>query len=273
MVLGGTNVDEMAERRSVDHLASVAADRRGVLDTLASTPRTKPRLVDDLDVSRSTVDRAIRDLETAGLVVSEAGAYRATAVGRCVLRARTDYRDRLESIRDAEAVLRSLPRETSLGNEFVAGAEVAEAVPHAPDDVIGRLFDSVAAADEVVGFAPVAMTGLLSGFHDSVLAGGGRLRIVVKGDRGDHLFETEPAEMRRTADVDRVELFRGEVPHSFGLWIADDREAGVVVYTDAGPKGVLANDDPAAVRWARDCYESVLDDAALVDVDAAELGE
>lgn len=44
----------------------------------------------------------------------------------------------------------------------------------------------------------------------------------------------------------------------------DDAEAGVVVYTDTGIRGVAVNDTEEALAWAREQYGRVVERAEVV---------
>jgi len=44
-------------------------------------------------------------------------------------------------------------------------------------------------------------------------------------------------------------LLRGAIPYVYGLWIVDDTEVGVVVYTEKGIQGCILNDTETAVGW------------------------
>jgi hypothetical protein len=61
-----------------------------------------------------------------------------------------------------------------------------------------------------------------------------------------------------------VRLYRASIPFSFGLWIADEDEVGIVVFTEQGLGGILVNDIDDALDWATDQYERVKQDADSV---------
>jgi DNA-binding transcriptional ArsR family regulator len=258
------------ETPTVDEVADVLRKRWRCLAALVSTPRAKRDLGEELDMPRSTLDRAIRELEGAGLVEAAGGGYRATAFGRVAHRVHGTYRSRLDDACAAAGVLSSLPPGTPLNDEFLAGASVSESSPFAPDSVVEALFESVAAADHVRGVAPTALTGHTSEFRESALAGGGRLTLVCAPELVETLERADAEEWHETLAHDRVETFEAEVPFGFGLWIVDDDEAGVVVYTETGIKAILRNDSEAAVAWAEAQYDRVADGATRLAPGADE---
>jgi hypothetical protein len=154
---------------------------------------------------------------------------------------------------------------------FLRGARVVESEPYAPDGVVAELLESVRNAEVVRGVAPVAMTGHTDEFRTVATEGDGRLELVFAPAVFDHLAGAQTEGLLDAIESPAVDFYLGEVPFSFGLWLADDREAGVVVYDETGIRGIIANDSEAAVRWARDQYERVARTASRVGVD--DVGE
>jgi predicted transcriptional regulator len=246
---------------TTDDVADILAGRERVLNALAAEPASKRTLEDRLSVSRSTVDRAIRDLQSHSLVVYEDRQYHLTAAGRYGLTVHEEAGERLSSLAAASDVLASVDRDAPLDADFVAGAEVVRASPPTPDAVVSRLLDSVARTDHVDGVAAVALMGHLDAFYDEATADGGSVRLLVEHGLLDSLVTANGDPLRRGIEDPAVSLERVTVPFDVGLWLADDREAGVVVYTETGVKAVLVNDDPAAVEWARETFERVAETA------------
>jgi predicted transcriptional regulator len=248
-------------------VVDVLAKRGDTLRELLEQPRTKRDMVDDLGIPRSTLDRAVRELETTGLVEYRDGAYYPTLFGRTALEAHDAYQRAIDDLSSAADVVSPLPPESPLDGTFLTGAEVVSSTPHLPDEVVGRLFESVRGADRVRGVAPVGMDGHLDAFRDATTAHAGGLELVLTPELFDHIARTRPQETLDVMETGRATFFRTDIPFRFGLWVADDREAGVVVYTDTGVRGVLVNDDSDAVEWALDLYERVKGDAEPVRPD------
>lgn len=250
---------------TTDDVADVLDRRYRVLRALASEPASKRTLEERLGVSRSTVDRAIRDLESHLLVGYEGRQYHLTPAGRYGLSVHEEAAERLSALAEASDVLASLGCDTPLDADFVVGAEVVRASPPTPDAVVSRLLRSVEGADHVDGVAPVALMGHLDSFHEEVTAGGGSARMLLERELLDSLLAAEGEPIRRGVDDPMIRLEGATIPFEFGLWLADDREAGVVVYTETGVRAVLVNDDPTAVAWAREQFERVAETATPLD--------
>lgn len=248
-----------------DDVADVLRKRGRCLEALVAGPRSKRDLRDAFDIPRSTLDRAIRELEDAGLVEAAGPGYRATAFGRVAHRAHEEYLASLGAACDAADVLWALPPDTALDHAFLDGATVCESSPFAPDNVVETLFESVGDADHVRGVAPIAMTGYTEEFRDRALAGGGRLTLVLAEGVVETLERAQETEWNETVAHADVTLHRAAVPFEFGLWLADAREAGVVVYTDTGIRGIVRNDSAAALAWAEEQYERAVRSATPLD--------
>jgi predicted transcriptional regulator len=247
-------------------VVDVLSKRRDLLAAVVEEPRDKRDLVDEQGIPRSTLDRAIRGLEAAGLVERADGVYRATLFGRTALETHDRYLRTVSDLAAVADVVDPLPADSPVGRPFLEGSRSALSRPHAPDGVVEHLFDSVREATHVRGVAPVALTGHTGPFREASIGEEGRLDLVLSSDVFDLLIETEGEQMVADMEAGDANFYRGSIPFGFGLWLADD-EAGIVVYTGTGVNGVVTNDAPAAVEWARDLYEGVRRDATPVGVD------
>lgn len=254
--------DPYAARSDV---VDVLSKRRELLAAVVEDPRDKRDLVDGLGIPRSTLDRAIRGLETAGLVEHVDGVYRATLFGRTALETHERYLRTVSDLASVADVIEPLPSDSPVGRAFLEGSRSALSRPHAPDGVVEHLFESVREASHVRGVAPVALTGHTGPFREAAIGEEGRLDLVMSPDVFDLLIETEGERMVADMEAGDVNFYRGSIPFGFGLWLADE-EAGIVVYTGTGVNGVVTNDAPAAVEWARDLYEQVRRDAVPVGI-------
>jgi len=76
-------------------------------------------------------------------------------------------------------------------------------------------------------------------FYDAAVTGDGyELELVLDGDVFDRLYELQPQETREAVEDPDVMLLRGAIPYVYGLWIVDDTEVGVVVYTEKRNSGL-----------------------------------
>ncbi|WP_435124599.1 helix-turn-helix transcriptional regulator [Halobaculum sp. D14] len=245
-------------------VADVLAKRRDCLDALADGPVEKRDLVDRLDTPRTTLDRAVGELTDVGLAEAANGGYRATTFGREALAVHDDYRSRLGGLTDAAELLDALPADTALCADFLDGADVHLSCPDAPDGVVDVLLDSVSDDARIRGVAPVALTGHVESFGDAAGGGAEPPELVVTPGVLDHLVETLGDGVKQSVRDGEMRLRCGRVPARFGLWLTGDDQAGVVVYTDTGVRGVALNDDEDAVEWARDRFARVRDRSAPV---------
>jgi predicted transcriptional regulator len=242
--------------------ARVVRRRYDCLRAIVTEPREKRALVEATETPRSTLDDIVRELESTGLVTYDDGVWRPTTSGRVAAEVHADYRETVRDLEAAAPVVDSLPHDTPLDREFLEGATVHEAEQALPDAVVTSILESVADAERVCGFAPTAFVGFADRFRDEVTDGGGELELVLSPDLFDLL--TGHAVGEETAETATV--LAGEIPVEFGLWIADDTEAGVVVYAGQGIEGVVINDSPEAVAWAESLYERVSETATPAEL-------
>ena len=238
-------------------LEALIADRSGFLCALTAAPRSKRELTELLDCSRSTIDRVLRSLADAYLVEYRDGKWHATAVGICAYRAQDEYQSFLSDLAEAAPILTELPPENLIDEAFLADSTAYPADATVPDAVLEPMLRSVRKATTVRGLVPKALAGSAEAFYDAATADSAcELELVLDGDVFDRLSEIHPQETKDALNEPNVSLFRGQLPHEFGLWIADDTTAGVVVYTPQGIQGCIMNDTEAAVQWAMKQYES-----------------
>ncbi|NHX37452.1 MULTISPECIES: helix-turn-helix transcriptional regulator [Halolamina] len=241
---------------------SLIADRSGFLRVLTAAPRSKRELTELFDSSRSTIDRVLRSLADAHLVEYRDGEWHATAAGVCAYRKHDEYASFLNDLADAAPILAALPTETSIHEAFLAGSTAHIAEENVPDAVLDPMLQSIREASLVRGFAPKALVGSAMDFYDAAVTGDAyELELVVDGDVFDQLYELQPQETREAVEDPDVTLLRGPIPYAYGLWIVDDTDVGIVVYTEKGIQGCILNDTETAVDWAVEQFESVKDTA------------
>jgi hypothetical protein len=245
--------------------ARVLRRRYDCLRAIVTEPREKRALVEATETPRSTLDDIVRELESAGLVTYDDGVWRPTTSGRVAAEVHADYRETVRDVQAAAPVVDALPHDTPLDRQFLEGVTVHEAERALPDAVVTSILESVADATHVRGFAPTAFVGFADRFRDEAVADGGELELVLAPD----LFDLLTGHAVGEDDIEPATVLSGEIPVEFGLWIADDTEAGVVVYAGQGIEGVLVNDSPDAVDWAESLYERVAETATPADLIAA----
>ncbi|ELK54240.1 hypothetical protein D320_11163 [Haloferax sp. BAB-2207] len=215
-------------------------DRDEFLRKLIEQPRPKSELEERVECSRSTLDRALRELSEANLAKYNDGSWQPTLLGRRTLQNRDEYLDSLENLSEVAPVINELPPDSPITGEFLVEANVYEASSTMPDAVTKTLLKSMAKASEVRIATPVLFTGLAEQFyewlsHDQLEC----LEMLLSPG----LLEETQRVLPNFTDTDvvgsQLELYTGNLPFEFGLWIADTKEAGVIVYTNQGIQGIL----------------------------------
>lgn len=257
----------------VEDLLATLHRRADVLDLLTDGPHDKSEILAELDVSRSTVDRALRELETYNCVTREDGAFVATLVGRVLLETYDSHFANVDGISRATDVLVNLPQSAPVSPEMLAGAEVLRPeapAPHLPHDI---LEDIVTEAEQCYGFS-VAMTNtrVVDLLRERAVEGV-PIELVFSPAMVAHVRNGFAEPIREAATEGTMDLYENDgLP--FGLLIGemgDRTRVAVVIY---GPRselaGIVHNDTPEAVTWARILYRTHRREATPIDPQSLE---
>lgn len=258
--------DPQQSPEAVFELLNTRSELLTVLDTSAHEKR---ELVEQLSISRSTVDRALRDLEAAALVQQTNGRYRTTFYGRASQAVYESFLESLEQVLRAKPLLAVLPPDIELDFTLLWNAEIRiaeEPALHAPATYLQLLLE------EATQFKALSYAHTSSAAQDvirsQVLHNGTTAEVVFRRKMYRYLVETYPEFMQSLQESGQFTGFLADgIP--FGLFlieIQDTVHACLVVY---GPeqtlKGVLVNDDPAAVEWAEQVYDQYRANATPLD--------
>ncbi|RLM49649.1 winged helix-turn-helix domain-containing protein [Halorubrum sp. Atlit-28R] len=239
--------------------------RSSYLRALIDQPRPKCDLEDELDGSRSTLDRALRELADANLATYEDGVWKPTHLGRCSFEAREAYLDQIDSLAEAAPLLTELPSGSPVGCEFIIGADVYETDPSMPDAVMQTLLDSVEGGHVILMATPVIVTGFSDEFYGRVSSDEDySLEVLIPPDVFERSRTTFPTPTDEIPNDENVRLHTAPIPFNFGLWVVDSTEAGIIIFTDRGLRGILLNDTTDALDWAVEQYERLKQDAEPV---------
>jgi predicted transcriptional regulator len=251
-------------------LDAVVAERGRCLQSLVETPRRKRDLADLLGCSKSTVTRALRDLGEAGLVERRDGEWTATRFGRCVVSARDSYLTRLSTLSDAASLLDRVPADSPIDRAVLDDCDVFLADSSVPDIVVREFLDRVETATRLRIVTPTLLTGFARECYERLAATDDyALDLVAPGPALERVAETYPDVTDLFVGDDAVTVYRGEVPLSFGVWLADDH-VGVLVFADRGIAGLVVNDTESATDWAETQYDRVRSTATPLTPPATE---
>lgn len=242
--------------------------RADVLSALQDGPAEKRELVDILSVSRSTVDRALRDLRVRSLVDRRDGRYVLTLAGRLALEEFQRIGASLADAHRARAVLVQLPPDAPIDPVFLQGAEVHVAEPPAPRQPLERLSELVDAADRYRGFTNALLDPrYIEDMRDRVLAEQIEVEFIYTREIASYLADAHSEAVRETlAGGLHTMHVLDELPFGMGILYGAETHAYVVAADDdATFRGLVLNDEPAAVDWAEELYASYLDRASVFE--------
>jgi predicted transcriptional regulator len=245
-----------------EQLGYLLQQRHECLRSLSTDPKSKRALVDDLEIPRSTLDGIMRDLEDADLVSYANGEWRVTHFGQCALSTYNQHHSHLCSLSNAAPIINVLSPEAPIGCEFLIDVEVYEGSSAIPDDVLHVFLESVSDATRIRGFSPVAIVAYADQFYaNATNVSNYQLEIVLPQSLFECLSARNPAKIKEALQDANVNLLQASIPVSFGLWIADTNQAGIIVYLDHGIRGILINDTDEAIAWAEAQYDRVRQEA------------
>lgn len=246
-------------------IASVLATRHDVLRAVGDEGARKNELTDALDVSRSTVDRAVRELEEADLLAREAGRCRRTLAGNLALAEYDGYRRRLDGIVDGRELLAVLPPDARFDARVLADADIRVTEAHAPYESVSPVSDLIERATRTRTVASGVIPQQVETYRRAILEDGLEAQFVVTDRVIEHVIETYDDALSEALATGRVEFRLTDEPMPYSVVVAetpDGTRVGVLVYGDAGVRGTVRNDDPAAVAWGLDLFERFWERAA-----------
>lgn len=258
-------------QHSPDAILELLTTRSELLVILDSDAYEKRELVEILDLSRSTIDRALRDLETAALVQQTNGRYRTTFYGRALQAVYDSFLESLEQVLRAKSLLELLPPNIAFDFALLWDAELCiaeEPALHVPATRLRALLE------EATHFKGLAYAHTSSTAQDvireQIIRGETTAEIVFRREMYQYLANTYPEFMQSLVSTEQFTGFQTDgIP--FGLFlfeIQDSKHVCLVVYrADQTLKGILVNDDPAAVRWGEEVYEQYQANATRIDAE------
>lgn len=240
-------------------LRGVLSKRSDILQAVADEPLTKPQLIDIVDVSRSTIDRGIKSLESVDCVENRDGHYIATTKGEFSLEEYLRYKRNTNSIDEGGDILNYLDSDVEMSKNFLRNMTVHSRNPHVPDAVLEYSNELLQSATRLTGLAPVALTSYPNLINNEIEERGMSVELVMEDSVLNSLQDIKADVLSDLCADENVDLYIYEDSLPYAMWIMqhDDGEtAGITVYDNGAVQGILSNDSPEAVDWAKDvCME------------------
>ncbi len=232
--------------------------RRGyLLAELRDGEMTKPELEGALDVSRSTIDRGVRELESKMLIERGQEGYRQTLPGKLALREYAAFTRRIAGLYSGTDLLATMPREASFDLAMLKGARIVESERSYPHRPVETLYERIGSATTVREFTPAVHPRQVA-TYGNLVDDGAEVELVLTETVVERLLSSYAEEFESTMANGGLTVLEAPADLQYGLTVArtdDGPLAAVMVYTDAGVRGCIVNDDEAAVEWARTRYE------------------
>lgn len=242
------------ESEDISETLRLLCRRENVLRHLDSEGSRKQDLLSELGVSRSTIDRSLRELTDAGFAARSDGVYRRTLAGDLALEEYDRISRRLDGLSDSPSFLDGLPAEGDADPVLFDGATVADAERQSPYAPINSFTDLLEQSSYVVGFASAVFPAEVEAYRHQLRSGELASRMVVTDSVCERLVSQYGEAVQEGLRTGRIDVRRAPELPSYTLVVgstADRAEVGLVSHTANGIRGVLRNDDPEAVEWAR----------------------
>lgn len=265
----GQTMYNMANEDSAE-LRSTLHKRHNVLAALATEPKTKPDLVDAIAPSRSTIDRAISALEDAGCIERRDSTYYLTQLGRVSLAEHNRHTKTVDGIARASDILDSVSTDVHIDPVFFSGVSAQTADPHAPESPLKDSIEALKTTDRLVGLVPVILSVYIEALTDLIREHDVKAELLLHENAYDSLLEHYQDQFGKIDITDHIDFYVTDQDLPYTLWITEHDESSrvdVTVHENGGMRGVLMNDTPAALQWARDEFAEYLENADPVTVD------
>lgn len=238
---------------SRDDLLHLVSTRHEMIEAICQGTLDKRHLQRSLDVSRPTVDRAFRELEENGLLDSQGTDYVVTRFGRLFCDQFQGHIANLDEMVRLGPYLATLPESAPVDERVLMDAEILNSEPHAPLSPVSEMGRLAADADTVVAYMNVILPYVLSILDRNVNQGEMDGTIILPTDVMEQALGEYMSEISTLLENEGFSLIKSEARAPHGIALVDDELVGVSIRDeDSHLQGILINDTPAAVEWARE---------------------
>lgn len=254
-------------RSTLEKIAFLSRSEKRVatLSELITGGRELRELSDNLNIPRTTLSENLSALEEQGWVDEQSGTYRATTLGRTVVRALDEMEETLKTAHQLEPFFEHVPNTNDeIDVSVLTDATVTVANPSEPYGPTHRMQSLVSGPVAFRGFSPVVYPSLSREFRREMQEKGLEIEIILERDvlesTRDKIDDFRPGSF--DSDALRIGLHDGSF--DYGLGIVED-EVILGSTADSGFIEVTVEcRNPEAVEWAESVYQSYREDATFL---------
>lgn len=246
-----------------NELRKTLSKRFAVLESLIETPQTKPELMTATETSRSTIDRSIADLKEVRCIKEVEGKYQPTQMGRISHAEQTRYIEGTDDIARAGTVLNHIRDSARIDMQFLRDVDVYTSNPHIPEFSLQPSIEKLDDAVRLIGLAPVVLSTYTDLIENRIRQNKLDVEIVIPQAMLRPLLSFSQS-ISKAVEQGDVVLYISNEELPYALWVMESKAktvAGITIHENGGVQGLLMNDSPWAVAWARDEYASYRDSA------------
>ncbi|KAB1194089.1 ArsR family transcriptional regulator [Haloferax sp. MBLA0076] len=231
----------------------VLTSRREVLVSLSEGGKKPADLTTELGVSRSTIDRSIRELEGVGFVDVVDGVAHTTLSGRMALSTYNRFVAQLDDIGEAASALESLPPDAPFDSVMLDGCDVVVASDSDGEQPLERLTSLLEDAVSVRGCVVAALPSQVEVYYRRIVDDDVSAELVATEDVVERLVTAYRPQLVELCATDSFSL-RSIASLPYSLLVVERPTGPVAIvetYSSRTLVGVVSNDRPDAVAWAR----------------------
>lgn len=245
--------------------------RADIIQSVVDDPKAKPEIVEATDNARSTVDRGIRELSKNGLVRAEKSRYEATSAAACILECYEAFQRKAELYYEVREAISGLPPCERIPPAYLRDAKITMADRENPGKVLIETSKNLDEADALYGVYPSFLAYYAEYIHSAIVDNGLEMKVVCSPGVVDGLAAEDVA-LQDVLDTGNCTIYLHENLPSYGIAYStgtpnarEGTRAGLLIYSRHGnPHSGIRNDTDEAVQWAKNQYESYVQDATQV---------
>ena len=251
------------DEESASYSALVAVSRNAdLLQALRTEAVAAPALAVRLDASRSTVYNQLTRLTRRGILERTHSRYRLTNVGRLLTETCFEARKRATQLRLADSFLDDIPHNEVPPAAVFDGAEVLSSAAHPGRPAL--VFDrTMRDAERLRGMIPRVHARHLDATRETPPTNRAG-EVLFRHETVAYLLGEYPDRVRESIGTTDLTLLETDRELPFGLVVVEEPTPKMCLSTysvHGNESGLILNESPVAVEWARKAYEEYRRDA------------
>lgn len=145
----------------------------------------------------------------------------------------------------------------SLHEDLLRGSTVEVVEPRDPWELLEASRDIILAASTVQRTVPVGFKQHFEDVLESAASGGLDAELILDSAIDTRGESTNRDEIEQVSQHPGITVLSTDLSDPFALWVVEgtsETKAGITVYSEGGIRGMIHNDNDAAIEWVRERY-------------------